>query len=524
MKEYDDILFNELNSAATWYYCHGLQSEYREIWALVTVSKRMQKESLTGEYDILKLELKKEQVYDCGEYTGPIQIQLVPGKGRGIIATAPINAGQVIMGCKAFAIVFPPIPTNSEEEEIGDTFDVNNLESGDCKETVDKPNEEQTLKKQLSANFSRLMFNIINMLQANPDLFEEVGALNCGTNFFPIPTIDFGQGSASTITGAGGDTSIQQEKIELERIVCLNGTLSGSNPDTRGLPDPDEIDGLVSKNTYGLWILPSYLNHSCVDINAELRIFGDMMIVRALKNISPGEEILVCYTNYGRIETEPSILEQKELREIHNFICHCRLCQLATAEPDWLRQQRKQVIDLTLKDDADLEDIEIQLEALLPNYPDLNFSIFWLCWKIASIHRTPKMGMYIKAACYFEKAYNLTKFSGLFRHRIPLAIETCCCYIQVRDKTEAMKWTEKLKMDLKITYGMVTDLERFLPIIAKNNKMEIDSDIMTNLTYLCLNASDKDLYKADDDIDREIPLLIEGVRQSMIISSKIKTE
>ena len=51
-------------------------------------------------------------------------------------------------------------------------------------------------------------------------------------------------------------------------------------------------NSLLKKFTgVGLWILPSYFNHSCIDKNVGRFFIGDSMFVRTLRLISKGEEL-----------------------------------------------------------------------------------------------------------------------------------------------------------------------------------------------------------------------------------------
>jgi hypothetical protein len=60
-----------------------------------------------------------------------------------------------------------------------------------------------------------------------------------------------------------------------------------------------------------------------VDVNADYQIFGDLMIVRALKDIAVGEEILVSYMNYSMLEQECYVTNENVFQEATDFICQC---------------------------------------------------------------------------------------------------------------------------------------------------------------------------------------------------------
>lgn len=75
--------------------------------------------------------------------------------------------------------------------------------------------------------------------------------------------------------------------------------------------------------------LTALLNHSCVP-NAVVvfpggSLFnnGKSMIVNALRDIKPGEEVLTAYIDVSL----PYKMRQKQLKENYHFTCRCELCE-----------------------------------------------------------------------------------------------------------------------------------------------------------------------------------------------------
>lgn len=83
----------------------------------------------------------------------------------------------------------------------------------------------------------------------------------------------------------------------INQIVCLN-----SFPDGATLP---------SNNVCTLALLPSYINHSCCDANANIWVSkdGEIALVRATQDIETGQEILMSYI-------DPSIRYVKRTKSI----------------------------------------------------------------------------------------------------------------------------------------------------------------------------------------------------------------
>lgn len=75
----------------------------------------------------------------------------------------------------------------------------------------------------------------------------------------------------------------------------------------------------------GLWSRAAYMNHSCL-FNGERSFVGDLIIVRAAKEIPEGTEITLPY-----LAVDPNTQErQSVLLETWGFRCDCRLCAIET--------------------------------------------------------------------------------------------------------------------------------------------------------------------------------------------------
>ena len=100
----------------------------------------------------------------------------------------------------------------------------------------------------------------------------------------------------------------------------------------------------------GLWIMPSYINHSCWP-NSVRSFLGNLLIVRAARNIPEGEEITINY-----IENESGVQErQKAFYSEWGFNCKCTLCEIETAEPQEVQDKRQELVEKALKFDVYLK-------------------------------------------------------------------------------------------------------------------------------------------------------------------------
>ncbi|TLS27253.1 hypothetical protein PpBr36_04920 [Pyricularia pennisetigena] len=74
------------------------------------------------------------------------------------------------------------------------------------------------------------------------------------------------------------------------------------------------------ESSTGIWLRASYANHSCIP-NATRAFVGDMMIVRATRDIPAGGEILMGYAGLDK----PFAERQKKLKASYGFECDCEL-------------------------------------------------------------------------------------------------------------------------------------------------------------------------------------------------------
>lgn len=71
----------------------------------------------------------------------------------------------------------------------------------------------------------------------------------------------------------------------------------------------------------GVWKMASYINHSC-NINAQRSFIGDMIIVRASRDLAPGTEVVF---GYGMPSADGYDELQRKFRH-YGFECDCAIC------------------------------------------------------------------------------------------------------------------------------------------------------------------------------------------------------
>ncbi|EWC44945.1 hypothetical protein DRE_01004 [Drechslerella stenobrocha 248] len=270
---------------------------------LVVMRKRVMEE-LTGNYNftaMVKLARENQSAlsYDFADYTVPVQVGASKVSGRGLFTKKDVKAGDLLCCCRAFV--------NCHEKDNGISLKVNT--------------QELTVTRQPGAHVAEFM---LDKLRRIPSLLPEVMRL-CNHVDPGVSTGGQAQPEVVNIENPIIDSFI------IKDIARINGFSSHSYF--------DEFPGLrpasaaswsqrrprTEENPFdpnaGIWILPSFANHSCVP-NARHVIIGDMFVLRAAIDMPEDTEILISYT-------DPSLdfeRRQTMLKTSWGFTCTCDLC------------------------------------------------------------------------------------------------------------------------------------------------------------------------------------------------------
>lgn len=89
-----------------------------------------------------------------------------------------------------------------------------------------------------------------------------------------------------------------------------------------------ETEGSLGGDLSGMFPFTALLNHACVP-TASIHYFGDAVIVHAARDLKEGEEITNAYiTTYLSLEDR-----QSQLLEMYDFRCHCLRCRVESLVP-----------------------------------------------------------------------------------------------------------------------------------------------------------------------------------------------
>ncbi|XP_022725306.1 uncharacterized protein LOC111281844 [Durio zibethinus] len=250
--------------------------------------KKLEFQSRTGSFDLSDWVLNgfRGKPPELAEYIGPVHVNRSEISGRGLFATKNIDAGTLVLVTKAIAI---------ERGILGSEDSGENAQFVMWKNFVYKVKEAVTKcqKTQL----------LINMLSTG----ENEEGLEVPDMSFFRPEVE--------------QNSCSKEKLDMDKILSIL--------DVNSLVEEAVSAKVLGKNSdfygVGLWLLASFINHSC-NPNARRLHVGDYVMVHASRDIKAGEEITFMY-----FDALSSLDRRVETSESWGFNCKCRRCKFEEA-------------------------------------------------------------------------------------------------------------------------------------------------------------------------------------------------
>jgi tetratricopeptide (TPR) repeat protein len=259
------------------------------------------REQATGVYDFKKIKARLLMAHpshprvDATSFTHNAKIGESSGRGRGLFATRDMGSGEIILCEKAFCVVWG----HEDEALTAMTYDgrddrIRVVPAGLCKAIVQK------------------LLN--NPSQGNKvmDLYGDYRGLG-----------------KQLIMGDSGPVI---DAFQVHDIVARNAF--GTGLESSGGHSREE--NAINAST-GLWILASYINHSCIP-NAKREYLGDLMVLHATRPIGAGEEIMHSYDECSDYDVRTAAL-----MNTWGFTCTCALCSAEKADSPALRKKRREL-------------------------------------------------------------------------------------------------------------------------------------------------------------------------------------
>lgn len=201
-------------------------------------------------------------------FIGPVVIELVEGRGRSLVTTRDVVAGELLMVAHAFS-------------------------TGDCSTLI--PN---TLKALQSAT-ARARDQFLSLYDGDNGGELPYADLFCAD----VPCPDSYVARVSKVRAP-----------RIRKIVELN---------SQDLTDLHVCQGGEGDHMC-LWLLPSFMNHSCAPSAFVVHAGPDVAIFKASRDIPRGEEVTDTYVNL----LEPMMQRQEGLVSQKGFRCTCARCSL----------------------------------------------------------------------------------------------------------------------------------------------------------------------------------------------------
>lgn len=398
-----------------------ISNENRKIIGdLISKGKIFTVQSQAGDYpwkDIFE-NFSHDHNHELAEYQGPVVVKDSINKGRGLFATETIRAGQLILASKAFA------------------YDVANSRTGIFMNS-------RNTKWLDSRSQTQLVTSIAQILNDCPEKCAEFYSLYGG--------VEYSEETAST----------KDFQVDVKRIkeICHYNSFGQGGFAT-----------VAEDDISGIWISPSFINHSCVDGNSIWMLNGNFLFVRAFHDIPEGHEILITYL--PPLEYMP----QKKL-EKYGFTCGCRLCERDRLDSPKMQVYRSdlqsKLVAILEKNLKDKTSFNFQGESKVLNILKLlkksrvdahELNIFFLgkVSTFALLHYENEL--FVECASTLEDVYKLTEaIAGLWDFTFTTITNIVASYLMIGDKRKAIPWYETLKQKSVLYYGSLAAIEARAP-------------------------------------------------------------
>ncbi|KAL1895870.1 hypothetical protein Sste5346_004967 [Sporothrix stenoceras] len=233
----------------------------------------------------------RDTCLDHASFVSNTRIGPSEGKGQGLFTTKAIKAGDVVFIEKAFHSI------HADSVEITGISLMINVNSDRI--TTGTP--------------SLLLAGLTDKLMWNPKLANQYFALYDGStrNRTDVTAIEVPE-----IDGSAMDKKAPVDTFCIQAIVELNAFAF-----PRVSSRASDSDQSSHEKSAGVWLHAAHANHACIP-NATRSFIGDMMVVRAVRDLAKGEEVFMTYLSV-RDSFEK---RQKEMAQSYGFNCECRLC------------------------------------------------------------------------------------------------------------------------------------------------------------------------------------------------------
>jgi len=239
-----------------------------------------------------------------------LQIADVPGRGRGLVVTSSVAEGELLLVSQAMVM----------------------------------------------APASDLKVALIKRLErCSQEEYERFMCLQDGAGSDTRPASSFDSDLPSW-TSAPRSEQTQERDVDsarVERVLECNALTRDDAMDQHGVAQ-------TKPPLCGLWLAASLVNHSCLPNVTEF-FLGDLLVLRAVKYIEAGQELLMSYVS----TLQPRHVRQKYLADKFSFSCSCiRCCEEGLAMEETKEQMLLERLDSVVSSRRALPEMLQELESL----------------------------------------------------------------------------------------------------------------------------------------------------------------
>ncbi|KAM1633321.1 hypothetical protein ACFX14_011513 [Malus domestica] len=249
-------------------------------------SKKLELMSRTGAFDLSEWVVNgfRGKPLEPAEYIGAVQIKKSEIRGRGLFVTKNIDAGTLVLVTKAVATERGIFPGQDLDE-----------------------NTQLVMWK----NFTEKVMDSMAKCLRIRDL---ISTLSSGEDEDELEVPEINRFKPEAKHNGGCHNEKEHEASRILSILDVNSLVE----------DAVSSKVLGKNNDYygvGLWVLASFINHSCVP-NARRMHVGDYVMVHASRDVKAGEEITFAY-----FDVLSPLEKRNESSKTWGFRCNCKRCK-----------------------------------------------------------------------------------------------------------------------------------------------------------------------------------------------------
>ncbi|KAI9085423.1 hypothetical protein K1719_032584 [Acacia pycnantha] len=372
---------------------------------------------------------------DLAEFIGSVEIMKSEISGRGLFATKNIDAGGLVLITKAIAMERSVLGGKDLSEEAQLVMWKNFIDKvTDC---VRKCHRTSNLICQLSTGEDEDSLEVPDIALFKPGTELK----NKNKNNQPSETEEIDKGELLAILDVN---SLTEDSVSANVLGKNNNEYCG----------------------VGLWLLPSFINHSCYP-NARRLHVGDYLIVHASKDIKAGEEITFAY-----LDPLSTLHKRKEMSMTWGIQCRCKRCKF---ESEIMCKQEMREIEIGLERGMDVGSAVYKLEEEMKR------------WKVRG-----KEKAYLRASFWpaYSEVYRSDRFMKRWGRRIPAMEAAVYSVIDVIGGDERLLKIQMEEMKKNGGGGRLVEMEKALKLAREVYGKVVKKQAMRTLLELCVATSE----------------------------------